>query len=67
MNKAGIVIDAWKLPIFQRHLSQAGYALEISKGLITGTLILTVDTENLEAFSDVVEAANAEAARAMAH
>lgn len=62
MNKVGIVIDGWKLPIFERHLSQAGYAFEIRKGIISGGLILSADTDDLEAFSDVVEAANAEAA-----
>jgi hypothetical protein len=26
MAKAGIAIDDWKLPIFDRHLTQAGYS-----------------------------------------
>lgn len=62
-NRAAIVIEGWKLPIFERHLSQAGYALEISKGLITDNLVITVETDNFEALGNVVEAANAEAAR----
>lgn len=63
MKKAAIAIDEWKLPIFKRHLSQAGYAFEQCTGLTDGTLILTVKTENLEALAVVVKAANTEAAR----
>ena len=61
--KAGIAIDEWKLPIFERHLSQAGYTHVKGRGLTPGTLILTVVTENVTALQDVVRAANNEAAR----
>lgn len=61
--KAGIVIDDWKFPIFERHLSQAGYAYEKGPGLTVGTLLLTVKTENATALGQVVLAANKEAAR----
>jgi hypothetical protein len=60
--KAGIVIDAWKLPIFERHFTQSGYAFENAGKLTTGTLLLKVETSNLEALSGVVKAANTEAA-----
>lgn len=62
MKRAGIAIDRWKLPIFQRHLARAGY--QFTEGVFTSeTLILTVDTADVEALGLVVKAANEEAAR----
>ena len=61
MQKAAIVIDAWKLPIFDRHLSQAGYSYDKMPGITDKTLLLTVLTENLEALSGIVQSANKEA------
>lgn len=66
MKQAGIAIDDWKLPIFERHLSQSGYTYNKSPGLSPGTLLLTVKTENLEALEVVVRAANTQAARTRA-
>lgn len=60
--KAGIAIDDWKLPIFERHLTQAGYAYTQGPGLSSGTLLLKVTTENAQALHAVVLAANTEAA-----
>lgn len=62
MQKAGIAIDDWKLPIFERHLKQAGYSFKNHGLLTTGTLLLRVDTINLVALGVVVKAANTEAA-----
>jgi hypothetical protein len=61
--RAAIAIDDWKLPIFERRLSQAGYAYEKGDGLTAGTLNLYVTTDNLIALETVVRAANTEAAR----
>ena len=61
--KAAIAIDAWKLPIFERRLKQAGYTFTNRGGLTADTLVLTVDTENMGALAAVVYAANNEAAR----
>lgn len=61
--KAAIVIDAWKLSIFERHLSQAGYAYEKGAGITAGTLSLYVVTENVEALAVVTKAASVEAAK----
>lgn len=58
--KIGIAIDPWKLTIFERHLSQAGYAFDKSNG--RGFLLLTVVTENKDALEATVRAANSEAA-----
>jgi hypothetical protein len=58
--KAGIVIEEYKLEVFSRHLTQAGYAFQKS-GLIEGTyLTLTVATDNPIALTAVVENAMAE-------
>ena len=62
MQKAGIAIDDWKLAIFDRHLRQAGYSFENSGHLTAGMLVLRVDTTNLVALSEVLRAANTEAA-----
>lgn len=63
MHKAGIVIDDWKLSIFERHLTQAGYAYKQGPGLTQGTLLMTVRTGNMDALQSVIRAANTEAAR----
>jgi len=60
--KAGIVIDDWKLPIFARHLSQAGYSYEKRPGVTKDTLLLTVETDGARTLETVVRAANTEAA-----
>ena len=58
----GIVIDDWKLGIFERHLIQAGYSYVRGLGLTEGTILLNVSTENVEALTEVVVAATTEAA-----
>ena len=63
MPKAAVAIDNWKLPIFERHLQQAGYSFERTDGLTADAMILTVTTENLVALGEVVKAANTEATR----
>lgn len=60
---AGIVIDDWKLSIFERHLSAAGYNYTTGSGVTEDTLLLKVKTENMKALEVVVRAANDEAAR----
>lgn len=60
--KAGIAIDDWKLPIFDRHLTTSGYSYEKHPGLIEDTLTLTVETDDVKALEKVVRAANAESA-----
>ncbi len=62
-KKVAICIDPWKLPIFDRHLTQSGYAFENAGLLSADALLLRVDTTNVEALAHVVKAANTEAAR----
>lgn len=61
-QKAGIVIDSWKLSIFDRHLKQSGYKYENKGAFTPDTLILRVDTTNVEALKEVLKAASNEAA-----
>lgn len=61
--KAGIAIDNWKFPIFERRLKQAGYSFERADGLTKDAMVLSVTTNNVEALGEVVKAANTEAAQ----
>lgn len=59
----GIVIDAWKLQIFDRRLTGAGFTYEKKDGPGPNILSLIVLTNNRAELVKVVVAANAEAAR----
>lgn len=63
MTKVGIAIDPWKLPIFERHLTQSGYTFENAGLLHKDALLLRVDTTNVDALAAILKAANTEAAR----
>ncbi len=63
MKKAAIAIDAWKLPIFSRNLVAKGYHYTEGPGLTKGTLLLYVETDNLQALGQTVLACNQEAAK----
>lgn len=60
--KALIAIDAWKLPVFDRHLSDAGYTYKKGPGLSIDTLFLQVKTDDAKALETVIRAANEDAA-----
>lgn len=60
MKTAGIAIDKWKLPIFKRHLDDAGYSYTEHPGLTADTLLLKVKTEFVAPLQKVVEAAQQE-------
>lgn len=61
--RVAIAIDDWKLPIFERRLSEAGFAYEKGAGLTVGTLHLYVETGDLNALHAVALCAHDEAAR----
>lgn len=63
MIKTGIVIDAWKFPIFEKHLVAAKYTFEQHPGISSDTLTLKVMANSLKHLETVVRAANTEAAR----
>jgi hypothetical protein len=64
VKKAGVVIDAWKLPIFERRLADGGFVFRNCGHFVTGTLIVQVDVEDGKAqqLAQLVLAANNEAA-----
>jgi hypothetical protein len=59
---AGVVLDAWKLDIFKRHLDAAGFDYTQQPGITDGTLILKVSYEWVFELQPIIEAANAECA-----
>lgn len=59
--KAAILIDDWKLPIFERHLKQADYSYEQGAGITKNTILLRVVYTDVNALEKVVRAANTEA------
>lgn len=61
--KAGIALDDWKLPVFRRRLTEAGYDYVDGGCLTPGTTILTVETDNMLALKKVLEACQAECRR----
>lgn len=58
--KAGIVLDNWKLPIFRKRLTEAGYEYEDGGGLTSDTTVLTVETDDVLALKKVIESCEAE-------
>jgi hypothetical protein len=62
MKTAGVVIDNWKLPIFQRHLNEGGFAYTEHTGLTADAMVLKVRTEFISTLQSVIEAAQKECA-----
>lgn len=60
--KAAIVIDPWKLKIFERRLKAGGFEWGQHDGPIKNTILLTVETDETEKLARVVKAANDECA-----
>jgi hypothetical protein len=62
--KAAVAMDAWKLPIFKKHLDAAGYQYDepVPLTLDNETLVLTVHCEWVHKLQPIVEAANRECA-----
>lgn len=64
MKTAAILIDEWKLEIFDKHLKAAGYSYQKYPGLTAGILNLRVQYEWVSKLQPVIEAATKEAAAA---
>lgn len=58
--KAGIAVDDWKLPVFRRRLTDAGYQYEDGGPLPDNTTLLTVKTDNMFRLKRVLEECQAE-------
>lgn len=63
MKTSGVVIDNWKLPIFERHLKEGGYTFEKSDGPVEDTLLLRVNAASMQVLAQVLLAASQEADR----
>ena len=61
--KAGIALDDWKLPIFRKHLTDAGYSYVDAGEMMPGVTLLHVDYTDQTHLAGVVQAANNECAR----
>lgn len=53
--KAGIAVDDWKLPVFRKRLTEAGYEYQDGGALIGQTTLLTVETNDMLALKKVLE------------
>lgn len=62
MLKVGVIIDVWKLTIFDRRLVEAKYTFEQHPGPMKGTILLQVHTNSVEQLGNVIKAAQIEAA-----
>ncbi len=67
MNTAGIALDDWKLPIFQKHLDAGDWKYDVRTGLTEGTSIIHVQYHLLSHIQPVVVAAERECMLARAH
>lgn len=61
--KAGIVLDNWKLPVFRKRLTVAGFTYTDAGGLTHDTTVLTVVTDDVAKLKTVVEACQKECVR----
>lgn len=59
--KAAVLIDSYKLAIFERHFTECGYTFKQVSAEIKGVTHLSVETANLDALQSVIRKANAEA------
>ena len=67
MKKGAIVIDSWKLSIFETHLDEAMYKYTVHEGITADTLTINVETIDVNALAIVVKTANLAAAKSRMH
>ena len=58
--KAGIAVDNWKLPVFRKRLTDAGYEYKDAGALTHDTTLLQVETDDMIALTDVIAACQTE-------
>jgi hypothetical protein len=58
--KAGIAVDDWKLPLFRKRLSEAGYNYSDDGALTHNTTLLSIETYDVLALKNVIERCQAE-------
>lgn len=64
---AGVVIDSWKLDIYKKHLTEAGFTFTEHPQLTKGTALLKVTTHSAAVLQPVVEAAQLACERSRKH
>lgn len=62
--KAGIAVDNWKLPVFRKRLTEAGYVYKDAGALTHDTTLLQVETDGVTALAEVIAACQAECSAA---
>lgn len=62
MKKVAIIIDDWKLEIFQKVLDRGGFKYEQFAGVAPYTITFKVETETVEKLKPFVIEANSKAA-----
>ena len=67
MIKCGIAIDDWKLEIFEKHLTEAGYTFVKAAGLAPNVSILSVETGTPIELQKLLTVANSECAKMKMH
>jgi hypothetical protein len=60
MKTAAVIIDKWKLPIFDKHLEDAGYTYTTGASITPNTLTLHVNYEWVAELQPIIQAANDE-------
>ncbi len=53
--KAGIAVDDWKLPVFRKRLTEAGFTYTDAGARTAGSTVLTVVTDDVLGLKRVVE------------
>lgn len=62
MKKAAIIIDRWKLDIFERHLKEGGFEYVLYPGPAHNQLLIKAECRSISHINPIVCAANHEAA-----
>lgn len=65
--KAAVIIDDWKLPIFENHLKAAKFEYDTPTPFSDGTTLIIVTTVFIRTLQPTVEAAEREAKRSKAN
>lgn len=58
--KAAIALDDWKLPVFRKRLTEAGYQYQDAGAFAGANTLLTVETDDFLALKKVIEACQTE-------
>lgn len=53
--RAGIAVDNWKLPVFRKRLTAAGYEYQDGGALTSEATLLTIETSDMLALQKVIE------------